>query len=92
MQPGDTHYERYAETIPGNDVGEIGGQRVKGGTWIRSRKHYNQLTKGFVHWDAGVPAKIEEAKAEQAAKRKHDLARKIEVNAHRLVSDRPGDL
>lgn len=92
MQPGDTHYQQYAVTIPGTDKALYRGREVTGGTRIRSRKHYNQLTKNMVLWDRGVPREIERAKAEQDAKRKATIAKDIERTVHRMVSDRPGDL
>jgi hypothetical protein len=92
MQPGDAHYDRYAVTIPGKDTGIVDGQRVTGGTHIRSRKHYNELTRDFVHWDRGTPKAVEKAQREQAENRRAKLARQVEEKAHRLVSDRPGDL
>lgn len=92
MQPSDSFYETYAITIPGKDTGVVDGFRVTGGTYVKSRKHHRELTKDMVFWDAGTPAAVEKAKAEEAAKRRANVARVVEERAHRLVSDRPGDL
>jgi hypothetical protein len=92
MQPSDAFYEGYYETIPGKDRGIVEGVEVVGGTQIRSRRDYQQKTKGWVHWDRGTPAAVEKAKAEANAKRAAHLNRVIEERAHRMVSDRPGDL
>jgi len=92
MQPSDAFYDTYYPTIPGSDVGVVDGVRVKGGTHIRSRREYNQKTKGWVHWDRGTPAAVNKALKEEKAKRESNVARIVEERAHRLVSDRPGDL
>jgi hypothetical protein len=90
FQPGDTHYQRYAETIPGKDRAIIDGIAVKGGTWVKSRKHYNELTKGWVHWDTGTPKAVDHALAEQKQKQENHLKVAVADKA-RLISDRPGD-
>lgn len=92
MAPSEAIYEQYAITIPGNDRAVLDGIPVKGGTWIRGRKHHRELTKDMVFWDKGTPREVEKAQAEQAAKRRARLARDVEEKTHRLVSDRPGDL
>ena len=92
MQPSDAFYDGYYETIPGKDRGVVEGVEVVGGTRIRSRRDYQQKTKGWVHWDRGTPAAVEKALAEEKRKCSAHLDRVIEERAHRLVSDRPGDL
>lgn len=93
MQPGDTHYEQFAPTIRGDDYCIIRGKEVRGGTRIRSRKHYNQLTKNMVLWDAGTPACIERAKQEQREQRAADTNIQLSQLAHRIVSDKkPGEI
>lgn len=92
MAPPDSMYETYAITIPGKDTAVLDGQKVTGGTWIRSRAHHRELTKDMVFWDKGTPREVEKAQKAEAAKRKARLDRAIERSAHKLVSDRPGDL
>lgn len=92
MQPGDGFYSQYAVSIPGNDSAVIDGMTVKGGTWVRSRKHHRELTRGMVFWDKGTPKCVEKALADENAKRKADTARAIERKTHRLISDHPGDV
>jgi hypothetical protein len=92
MQPSDAFYDQYYVTIPGNDKGVVDGMEVKGGTRISSRREYNERTKGWVHWDKGTPAAVDKAVKEEKEQRKANVARVVEERAHRLVSDRPGDL
>lgn len=92
MQPSDAFYETYAITIPGKDTAVLDGQRVTGGTWLKSRAHHRRLTKDMVFWDKGTPREVDKAMAAEKAKRDATLRRNVEEKAHRLVSDRPGDL
>ena len=92
VQASDGFYSQYAVSIPGNDSAVIDGMTVKGGTWVRSRKHHRQLTKGMVFWDKGTPKCVEKALSEENAKRKKATAIAIERKTHRLVSDHPGDI
>jgi hypothetical protein len=94
VQASDGFYDGYYITVPGKDRDIMDGMEVTGGTYIRSRRDYDQkVTKaGFVHWDKGTPGCVEKAHAEANAKRKADTARAIERKTHRLISDHPGDL
>lgn len=93
LQPNDAFYIQYAETIPGNDPvvidGEVlrarDGTVIRGGTMIQGRKHYNQVTKDFVHWDKGFAEQRERALAEEASRPVRNVRRALEAVAGEVL-------
>lgn len=86
IQASDSFYIGYAETIPGNDPVIIDGEAIltrdgtplTGGTMIKGRQHYNQVTKGFTHWDKGGWEKREQMLAEEASRPVRNVRRAME--------------
>jgi hypothetical protein len=62
---------------------------VRGGTYIRGRKHYNAATKGFITWDKGAWAEHERAQAEYASRGVRNVRRALEDCQNALPLWRP---
>jgi hypothetical protein len=83
IQATDDFLVGYYETIVGNDSIVIDGKKVTGGTYIRSRNHYREATKNYVHWDKGVLEERRKAEAEMASR----PIRNVRANLERVAGE-----
>jgi hypothetical protein len=84
IQASDEFLNDYYETIPGNDIIEIDGKKLTGGTRITGgRREYEAKTKNMVHWDKGFVKQRLAAQAEMESR----PVRNIKANLERVAGD-----